>query len=401
MKKIALFSGLLLLGLLGSQLLPLFAPSLHAGIAMPLKWLTMLCLAFIMIHVGLEFDIDKSNLKQYGWDYVVAATAAGFPWIFCALYFIYAMSPQALWTDPDTWKQSFLLGRFSAPTSAGILFTMLIAAGLGSTWVFRKARILAIFDDLDTVLLLIPLKMMMVGLQWQFAFVVAAMAIQLWLAWKYLHRLTWKSTWPWVMGYSAVIVLICEGIYLYSRSLNELVPVHIEVLLPAFVLGCMLSHSGSGGHAVDQAQTDREASVATSVSALFMLLVGLSMPAILGGPAGADAKILGGEWPGWGMIIAHVALITVLSNMGKMFPVFCYRGEASFRERMATAIAMFPRGEVGAGVLVVSLSYGIGGPAVTVAMLSLALNLLCTGLFIAGVRRLLASDALQRTSRSV
>jgi hypothetical protein len=50
---------------------------------------------------------------------------------------------------------------------------------------------------------------------------------------------------------------------------------------------------------------------------------------------------------------------------------------------------MFPRGEVGAGVLVVSLGYGIGGPATTVALLSLALNLLLTGLFILGVKRLL------------
>jgi hypothetical protein len=51
---------------------------------------------------------------------------------------------------------------------------------------------------------------------------------------------------------------------------------------------------------------------------------------------------------------------------------------------------MWPRGEVGAGVLVVSLSYGIGGPILTVAVLSLALNLLCTGLFIVAVKKLLA-----------
>ena len=52
------------------------------------------------------------------------------------------------------------------------------------------------------------------------------------------------------------------------------------------------------------------------------------------------------------------------------------------RERLAVAMGMWPRGEVGAGVLVISLSYGIGGPVVTVAMLSLALNLLLTGVFI-------------------
>jgi hypothetical protein len=52
---------------------------------------------------------------------------------------------------------------------------------------------------------------------------------------------------------------------------------------------------------------------------------------------------------------------------------------------------MWPRGEVGAGVLVISLSYGIGGPIVTVAMLSLALNLLLTGVFIYVVKRLTRS----------
>jgi len=44
---------------------------------------------------------------------------------------------------------------------------MLAAAGLSSTWLFRKARVLAIFDDLDTVLLMIALKMLIVDLVWQ------------------------------------------------------------------------------------------------------------------------------------------------------------------------------------------------------------------------------------------
>lgn len=87
----------------------------------------------------------------------------------------------------------------------------------------------------------------------------------------------------------------------------------------------------------------------------------------------------------------HVLVITILSNLGKMFPAFCYRREAHWRERLAVAIGMWPRGEVGAGVLVISLSYGIGRPIVTVAMLSLALNLLLTGVFIYVVKRLTRS----------
>jgi len=72
-----------------------------------------------------------------------------------------------------------------------------------------------------------------------------------------------------------------------------------------------------------------------------------------------------------------------------MFSLLCYRKEASFKERLAVSIAMFPRGEVGAGVLAVSMGYGIGGPAVTVAMLSLTLNLVLTGVFIGAVKHLL------------
>lgn len=84
-------------------------------------------------------------------------------------------------------------------------------------------------------------------------------------------------------------------------------------------------------------------------------------------------------------------VVTVLSNLGKMFPALCYRKEARFKERLALAIGMWPRREVGAGVLVLSISYGIGGPIVTVAALSLALNLVLTGVCIWLVKKLLDS----------
>jgi hypothetical protein len=75
-----------------------------------------------------------------------------------------------------------------------------------------------------------------------------------------------------------------------------------------------------------------------------------------------------------------------------MFPLFCYRREANWRHRLALCIGMWPRGEVGAGVLVVSLSYGIGGMMVASATLSLALNLLGTGFFILAVKRLIGTS---------
>jgi hypothetical protein len=308
---------------------------------------------------------------------------------------------------------------------------MLAAAGLGATWLFRKARILAIFDDLDTVLLMIPLKMLMVGLAWQLGMVVLVMATLLSVAYVWLHRIRMPVSWGWVLGYAAVIVGVSELLYAGSKVVDPSVPIHIEVLLPAFVLGCLAKPT----EAADQATPEEvehalhetlehpaERRAATAVSAAFMVFVGLSMPPIFIGmdaqhpaptpaslhaaaPASTvdDPAIHGGEEIGryeatvtasqptmsWGIIALHVVLITLISNLGKMFPAFCYRREAHWRHRLAVAVGMWPRGEVGAGVLVLSLSYGIGGPIVTVAMLSLALNLALTGLFIVAVKKLI------------
>ena len=90
----------------------------------------------------------------------------------------------------------------------------------------------------------------------------------------------------------------------------------------------------------------------------------------------------------WRSILLHVAVITVLSIVGKAVPALCYRKEAHWRHRLALAVGMLPRGAVGAGVLVLSLSYGVGGPVVTIAILVLALNLALTGAFIAAMKRL-------------
>jgi hypothetical protein len=201
------------------------------------------------------------------------------------------------------------------------------------------------------------------------------------------------------------------------------------VLLPAFVLGCLMAYpTGSDPHTDDAREGHQEGPespaeqrVATIISALFMVLVGLSMPDFvnamsdepekqqlarqtltaseveaqaqaaqeIGQAQGIGTVTAAQPGLGWGMIGFHVLMVTIISNIGKMFPAFCYRKEAHWRERLAVAVGMWPRGEVGAGVLVISLSYGIGGPIVTVAMLSLALNLVLTGVFIYMVKKLL------------
>ena len=43
----------------------------------------------------------------------------------------------------------------------------LAALKLKESWIYRKIQVLAIFDDLDTILLMIPLQILMIGLRWQ------------------------------------------------------------------------------------------------------------------------------------------------------------------------------------------------------------------------------------------
>ncbi len=431
MRKVLLYSILLFFGLGFSQALPALLGEAQDGFAVAIRILTMIGLAFIMIHVGFEFHIDKSQLSKYGWDYLVAFTAASFPWIFVTVYFMFVMLPQGVWSDFAAWRETLLAGRFAAPTSAGVLFSMLAAAGLSATWLFRKARILAIFDDLDTVLLMIPLKMLMVGIAWQLGLIIVVMVFFLSIAFIWLHRIRIPVTWGWVLMYAAAVVGASELLYRWSKLIDPSVPIHIEVLLPAFVIGCLArpreAAAGSSAENIERTmhkilERPAERRAVAFVSAAFMILVGLSMPAIFDGadtqhpaptpaslhaaaPGSAvdDPTLQGGKEEGkftatvtarqpnlgWGRIALHVLMITVISNIGKMFPAFCYRREAHLRHRLAVAVGMWPRGEVGAGVLVLSLSYGIGGPIVTVAMLSLALNLALTGVFIVMVKKLI------------
>jgi Kef-type K+ transport system membrane component KefB len=263
---------------------------------------------------------------------------------------------------------------------------MLAAAGLAGTWAYKKTRILAIFDDLDTVLLMIPLQILMVGLVWQLGGVIIAMAAMLVLGWKFYGKLNWPTTWPWVLTYAVVMTAVSEIIYAFSKSPESGVGLHIEILLPAFLLGCAMKKHPAENVTVpgeDEPGLSGEEKAGLTISVAFMFLVGLSMPALFGAGATMTAGM-----SGW-ILTLHVLAVTIISNIGKIFACFFYKREASLRERLAVSIALFPRGEVGAGVLAISLGYGIAGPFVSVAFLSLALNLVLTGGFIYVVKKLL------------
>jgi len=408
--KLILFCTNLFIGLIGSQLIPEWMDTnTYTTWKTVVKAITMFCVSYIMIHVGFHFEIDKSDLKQYGTEYLVAMTAAGFPWIFCAFYFMFALGS----AHNLPWQEALIAARFAAPTSAGILFTMLEASGMKETWLFKKARILAIFDDLETLLLMVPLKAMFVGLKWELAIDLVFVTILCCLMYFFLHSLKIPSTWPAIVGYSISIATLCELVHFLSssdltdpRDLAE--TVHLEVLLPAFTVGCVIKHDLHHSDSLSDIAPPKRSladmipaeTVKASISAVFMVLVGFSMPPLFSDAHETEAhRRLEASSSSTsdpmepGQIVLHVVMCTILMNLGKLFPACCYRKEANLRTRIALAVAMMPRGEVCAGIIVNALALGIKGPAMTIAVFCLAGNMMSISVFIFIVKKLTNADA--------
>ena len=368
MKKVFLFSIFLLCGLFFSQILPSALGSVYGTLASISKWLMFICLAFIMINVGREFELDKAKWRSYTTDYFIAMATAAVPWLLIACYYIFFLDTGL------SWENNLLISRFAAPTSAGILFTMLAAAGLKKEWIYKKTQVLAIFDDLDTILLMIPLQILMIGFKWQLFVIILVVCILLIFGWKRLSSLNLPQSWRAILLYSVCIVATFESVYLISKAfMGQDGAIHIEVLLPAFVLGMVMKTVHNHSREEERA--------ASFISYLFMFLVGLSTPIFIGLETGGDGM------PGWGMLIFHVIVVTILSNLGKMFPLFFYR-DRKIQERLALSIGMFTRGEVGAGIIVIAMGYQLGGSALIISILSLVLNLVLTGFFVVAVKRI-------------
>ena len=385
MKKVLSFSAMLMLGLLLSQLLPGTLGANYETVRSGIEILLGVCLAFIMINVGREFEVDKSNIKSYAKDYLVAMLAAAMPWLLIAMYYIFVLMPSDWCSNGSVWKESLLLSRFAAPTSAGILFTMLAAIGLQKSWIYQKIQVLAIFDDLDTILLMIPLQIAMIGMQWQMGAILVVVILLLWIGWKKMSSYSLRSDWKSLLFYAALTYGATYIIYILTgHFFGEEGSVHIEVLLPAFVFGMVMKHSHGTSKADDRA--------ASFVSLLFMLLVGMSMPLIHvdAVPEQSTSVIATLPMPGWGIIVLHVLVVSLLYNIGKLVPMLFYRNH-SLKERLALSVGMFTRGEVGAGVIFIALGYHIGGPILLISVLTLVLNLILTGGFVVIVKRLALS----------
>ena len=79
-----------------------------------------------------------------------------------------------VWFTAVCWIWSSLWPSLREPFSLVFtMVTMLAALKLKESWIYRKIQVLAIFDDLDTILLMIPLQILMIGLRWQMFAIVA------------------------------------------------------------------------------------------------------------------------------------------------------------------------------------------------------------------------------------
>ncbi len=396
MRKVYIFSFLLIIGLILSQILPHLLENSFSGFKDISDSLLYISLAFIMINVGREFEINKKHWRSYTVDYGVAMGAAAVPWILVALYYLFAVAPpeMRIWQNGDAWKETFLLSRYAAPTSAGILFTMLAAAGLRHTWVYKKVQVLAIFDDLDTIILMIPLQIIMIGMRWQMFVILIVATVLIWLGWKKMNTYKLKQDWKFIIYYSVILFAIIDILYrVTSHFYGHEGAIHIEILLPAFILGIVMrkDHSSLADF--------QEQRVSNLISYIFMLLVGMSMPLFIGVDFTAQASLSTSiitqiPMPHWSVIAVHVLIVTIISNIGKLFPLIFYR-DRKVTERLAVSIGMFTRGEVGAGVLFIAIGYQIGGVLLVVSVLAMCLNLLLTGFFISYAKSLTIKSSLK------
>ena len=402
MRKVYTFSFLLIIGLVLSQILPNLLGSNYPIFKEVTDALLYISLAFIMINVGREFELNKKQWRSYTVDYGVAMGAAAFPWIFVALYYLFAVAPpeMRIWENGDAWKETFLLSRYAAPTSAGILFTMLAAAGLRYTWVYKKVQVLAIFDDLDTIILMIPIQILMIGMRWQMFVIIIVAILLLWIGWKKMNSFSLRQDWKSILFYSFLLFLFIEVLYrLTTHFYGSGGSIHIEILLPAFVLGMIMKVD----HTVVPER--QEVRVSDSISYIFMLLVGISMPLFIGVDYDALGLLTSSvinqiPMPGWDVIAIHVLIVTFISNVGKLFPLFFYR-DRTLSERLAVSIGMFTRGEVGAGVLFIAIGYHLGGVLLVVSVLAMSLNLLLTGIFISYTKRLAMASTEESIAKPV
>merc|ERR1712137_1501671 len=208
-----------------------------------------IALSYIIVHVGLDFEIVKSRLKTYALDFFVATYAAVVPLIMIFTYLRYVVGNQYFakkgWGVPEQIgvSECLLLSVFAGPTSAGMLISMLEAANLKHTWVFKKASMLAILDDIDSLVFIAFMRILAIpGSQIDlrhFGPVIVTVGL-LTIAWFNIHKFVIPHSWPWVLMYAFILgtgFWIIEGITREFPHCNFIFVV--AVLIPSFTLGCV------------------------------------------------------------------------------------------------------------------------------------------------------------------
>ena len=182
--------------------------------------------------------------------------------------------------------------------------------------------------------------------------------------------------------------------YYLSPSFMPMMLMIFVVMVTVFAIGTELKHAtarewlGTGNGSVAAALAGKVLPI-TAVMFLISLVMLVINFKIVGTPLnGSLAVILAGTLL---FILSYqsisVLIVSLLSNLGKLFPVFFYR-DRKLSERLALSIGMFTRGEVGAGVIFIALGYNLGGPVLIVSVLTIVLNLILTGGFVLLVKRL-------------
>ncbi len=107
---------------------------------------------------------------------------------------------------------------------------MLAALSLKQSWIYKKIQVLAIFDDLDTILLMIPLQILMIGLRWQMFAIIAIVVVLLAAGWRWQARWNVRQDWKTILGLAVVVCALTQLVHIVTARLyGPENSIHIEV----------------------------------------------------------------------------------------------------------------------------------------------------------------------------
>lgn len=192
--------------------------------------------------------------------------------------------------------------------------------------------------------------------------------------------------------------IVGTGLWLSEGLTREFPHSHwlfvVEVLIPSFTLGCVtydpkLETSQSYTHIEiklteelieKEEHADYAQCMETVMGCLFMFFVGLSMPSL--SELGNISRTA---------VVFHVAMINIVMLLGKLLICFFYSNETNGLSRLALGLAMCPRGEIGASVVIITIQTLKGQIDVAylgIVVLSVITNLVMSCVLIFSVKKL-------------